>query len=55
MDLEDAEFRELFRKLIESCLLPQEQAEALLQRILTTLKEQGIIRRKEGEPPWNEP
>ena len=53
--MEDEEFRALFRKLLESCLLPEEQAEALLQRILKTLAERGIIRKKEGDAPWNEP
>lgn len=53
--MEDAEFRTLFKKLIERCSLPPQQADTVLHRILTTLEAQGTIQKKEGEPPWKKP
>lgn len=48
--MEDAEFRALFRKLIESCSLPPMEAEAVLRRILRTLAARENIQEKEEYP-----
>ena len=53
--MEDAEFRALFKKLIESCSLPPQQAEAVLRRILRTLAARENTQEKEEYPSWIRP
>lgn len=50
--MEDAEFRALFKKLIESCRLPPQQAETVLRRILRTLAARENTQEKEEYPSW---